>query len=112
MNKTFLEQFLGTSDTVGFLVNFTVAAIGALIMLRYSAIKRDKLSQKTPYHFSKWFLFKDNIGRILNAMLLIYVGIRASDLIFGSEVTFYIALAIGASLDKVSEWVKNLSARG
>lgn len=109
--EQFLEQFLGTKDTIGFGVSYLIAVIGALIMLRFEAAKRDKLSKNTPYHFSAWFLFRDNAIRIFTSLLLIYVGIRFSSLIFGSEVTFYTALVIGASLDKISEWLKNLSAK-
>ena len=92
-------------------MSYLIAVIGALIMLRFEAAKRDKSSKNTPYQFSAWFLFRDNAMRILTSLLLIYVGIRFSNLIFGSEVTFYTALGIGASLDKISGWVKGLSKR-
>jgi len=109
--EQFLEQFLGTKDTLGFGVSYLIAVIGALIMLRFEASKRDKASKNTPYAFNPWFLLRDNLIRIFTSLLLIYVGIRFSDLIFGSEITFYTALVIGASLDKISQWLKNISAR-
>lgn len=109
MKQPFLEQFLGTSDTVTFAVSYLFAIIGSLIMLRYEASKRDKSSPATPYSFNTLFLIKDNLIRIFSSLLLIFVGIRFSSAILGQEVTFYSALVIGASLDKISEYLKNIS---
>jgi hypothetical protein len=111
MKQTFIQQLIGTEDIVQFSVSFTLALIGAFIMLRYEASARDKHSPNTPYGFDIKFLVKDNVLRLANTLALIFVGIRFSNMIFGGEVTFYTALVIGASLDKVSQFLKNLSSK-
>lgn len=108
---SFFEQFIGTSDITYFLVLFAFALIGAFISLRWQVHKRNKRSSATPEPFSWKFMLLDNINRIVVSIFLIFLGLRFSPALLGVEMNEIGAVVLGASLDKVSEGLKNLSLK-
>lgn len=98
----FLSQFLGTTDVPTYAAAFAFALIGAIISLRLKAVKRDKLSDTTPYKFSWRFLFQDNFLQFFSGVLLTFLAFRFTNEFFGKELTMWLAVLIGALNNEVA----------
>lgn len=98
----FLTQFLGTTDLPTYAAAFAFALIGAIISLRLKALKRDKLSDDTPYSFSWKFLLQDNFLQFLTGALLTFLAFRFTNEFFGKELTMWLAVLIGAFNNEVA----------
>lgn len=107
--QNYIEQILGMSDLVMFAITYAFGLLGIFISILWHASNRDKSSQATPVPFSWIFLLKDNIQRITLSLILLFVGIRFSKQMFGQDLTMWVALGVGLTLDKVSQFLKNLS---
>lgn len=101
--KTFLIQFLGSTDISTYLAAFAYALIGALIGLGYQADTRNKRSRSTPNIFSWRFLIKDNIAQMVVGFLLTFVAFRFAVELFGMELTMFKALLVGLSTNSIAE---------
>jgi len=106
-STTFSQSILGGYTIPHVVALLVFAMAGVLISLLIHSTNRDKGSPNTPVKFSLWFLLKDNWKRILLNLLLIVVTIRFCQEITGLQVTEFIALLIGVSYDKLSEFLQN-----
>ena len=110
--KEFFHLFIGNIGGTMFSALFVFAMIGVAINLLLHANTRDQNSPNTPVKFSFKFLLADNWKRILLALLLIYVSIRFTSLIFAIDVTgnnelyLFSAVIIGFAYDKLGEILK------
>lgn len=100
--EKFLTLLLGTNDFPTYLAAFAFALIGAVISLRIKAIRRDKLSDTTPYRFSWRFLFQDNLLQFITGTLLTFLAFRFTNEFFGKELTMWLAVLIGALNNEVA----------
>lgn len=102
-----LKDILGTEIWQPFVTQMFMALIGVSISLLLHAQTRDKYSPATPVKFSIGFLIVDNWKRVVLSLLLIYVFIRFFPEIFGINLSLFWCLAIGLSLDKLAQWLKD-----
>lgn len=109
--STPFERFIGTTDISYFIILFVFALIGAFISLRWQVHTRDKRSTRTPANISWKFMLLDNVSRMATTFLLIFIGIRFSVLLLGSDMTEWGALLLGLGLDKISEMLKNATKK-
>jgi hypothetical protein len=106
--EDFINEFklnmLGPLSLASYASGFLFAAIGAIILLRIKALKRDKLSDSTPYKFSWWFMIRDNIQKLLNGLLLTYVVFRFAPEILNQDFSMFLALLVGLSSTQIAGW--------
>jgi hypothetical protein len=81
--------------------------IGTIINSAFDASTRDKQSSKTPVKWSWKFFIADNIKRYVGTALMLYVCIRFSDKIFGSEPIDWMMVVLGYNIDSIFVFVKN-----
>lgn len=103
---TLMERLFGTVDISYAVSILAFALIGVAISLLIHSTNRDKKKSDTP-KFSFKILIKDNWKRILLNVLLILVTIRFCKQITGLQLNEFIALLIGISFDKLSEFLQN-----
>lgn len=104
---TLIERILGTTDVSYMIAIFVFAMIGVAISLLIHSTNRNPDSFTSPRKFSLSYLIKDNWKRILLNILLILVTIRFSEEIIGVQLNEFVALLIGVSFDKLSEYLQN-----
>lgn len=102
-----IKDILGTEIWQPFFTQYFEALVGVAISLLWHSSTRDSQAPSTPAKFSFSFLLKDNWKRILSSLLLIYVFIRFFPDITGISLSLFWCLAIGLSLDKLSELLKS-----
>lgn len=100
-------SLLGTLSPSQFVALFFLAIIGAVLSMLLQTTNRNISSDQTPKHFSWSFFMQDNWKRIVTALLLIYVSLRFAPEILGINITEFVALGIGFSLDKIAQLLKD-----
>lgn len=88
---------LGNLTVAYYASTMIFALIGALIGLRLSAMKRDKLSDKTPYKFNLWFMLRDNAQRLFTNFLICFVIFRFAGVFISTGFDVMLS-AIGVGL--------------
>ena len=110
-----LHNIIGSSGLAHFVSLMFFALLGATVNLLSNVSKRDKLSPATPVDFSLVFLIRDNWKRCVSSLLLIYLFVRFMPLLLPAQVydaidgdvEFLLAILIGFSFDKLSEFLKD-----
>lgn len=110
----FLKYFVGNMSYAHFWALIAFAIIGATIKLTMNVAARDVQSKATPEKFSFKFMVWDNLPRIINSGLLVYLFIRfpaqlIPDHIYKAippEAEMLVAAVIGFFFDYLSEWLK------
>ena len=106
MNEIKLS-LLGSQSCAAFAALVFFALIGLALSGLLQTTKRNVTSAATPVQFSWKFFLRDNWRRWLTAALLIYVALRFTPELFGMQISTFWALAIGFSLDKVAQFIKD-----
>lgn len=109
----FQENMLGNLSLAYYASTMIFALIGALIGLRLSAMKRDKLSENTPYRFNIWFMIRDNAQRLFTNFLICFVIFRFAGMFItpGVDIMFG-AIGIGLFFDQtVAKLVAKFEAK-
>lgn len=110
-----LHNIIGLGGLQHFFTLLFFAMLGATVNLLNNVQKRDKHSRNTPYRFSLQFLVLDNWKRCVSSLLLIYLFLRFMPLLLPAQVydaisgdmEFVLAILIGFSFDKLSEFLKD-----
>lgn len=105
--KEFLTLLLGEGSLPQLAAAHTFAFLGAILMLLLTVRQRDPNSPRTPEKFSFKFMMCDNAARITATIILIFIFIRFSREIVGTDITMWIAFGIGFGSDKLAEILKN-----
>jgi hypothetical protein len=100
--QKFTELMLGGQDISTYAAYFIFALIGALLSLYVKSLKRDPSSPNTPAKFSWYFLFQDNLMRLVAGFLFSFISFRFSNEFLGTEATMWGAVIIGASTDRLA----------
>lgn len=101
MKEDFYQIILGNFTPGMFLGYIAIMFIGAAISLLMDVSKRDKTSRRSPNRFSWWFLLKDNIKRFFLVILIMYVFIRFSDMLFEGQPLDWVLLIMGYNFDNL-----------
>jgi hypothetical protein len=102
-----IKDFFGTDTFYPFLIQLWWAGIGIIVSLLWHAATRDASAPSTPYKFDFLFLLKDNWKRILLSCLEVYIVLVFFKEFTGLELSRFWCLAIGLSLDKISQLIKD-----
>jgi hypothetical protein len=109
VKQNYIEQILGMADVKLFLIVYAFGLLGVLMSILLHVNGRDKTSPDTPVPFSWKFFIQDNLQRIVTALILLFLGIRFAGEMFGMGITMWTALVVGFCLDKVAQFLKNMS---
>lgn len=93
-------------DIVDFLSYAFFACVGIAFTLLAGTLLRDKASVDSPSDFSYSYLIWDNAKRILLSIIAVAVSIRFAPELFGFDMSFFKAFAIGASFDGLALIIK------
>jgi hypothetical protein len=103
----FMQQFLGGISPGMLAAGFVFALLGVALSLLLNTTKRDPLAARTPVEFSWSFFWSDNSVRIYRsaatALIVIFLSLRFSKELIGSELTMLYSFGIGFGLDKAIE---------
>lgn len=110
-----INNIIGANGAQHFFTLMFFALLGATVNLLSNVSKRDKLSPATPVDFSLVFLVRDNCKRCASSLLLIYIFVRFMPLLLpaqvydaiGGDMELVLAILIGFSFDKLSEFLKD-----
>jgi hypothetical protein len=105
--KEFATTLLGDQTLSHFAALLFFALFGTAVSLLIQATTRDVSSPATPVYFSWPFFFSDNWKRITLGFMLILIALRFTPQLFGMPINEWWALAIGFSLDKVAQALKD-----
>lgn len=109
----FQKNMLGNLSLAYYASTMLFALIGALIGLRISALKRDKLSENTPQKFKLCFMIRDNAQRLFTNFLICFVIFRFAGIFItpGVDIMFG-AIGIGLFFDQtVAKLVAKFEAK-
>jgi hypothetical protein len=98
----FQRNMLGSLTMAYYASTMLFALIGAIIGLRISSLKRDKLSPNTPQKFNLWFMIRDNAQRLFTSFLICFVIFRFAGTFItnpGVDLMMY-AVGIGLFFDQ------------
>jgi hypothetical protein len=101
------KLLLADLTTEYFLAMLLFALLGVIISLLIHSTNRSPGSKRSPYRFTFSFLFRDNGQRLILNTLLILVTLRFSQELLGVTIKPFVALLIGVSFDKLSEFLRN-----
>ena len=99
--EDFTQVLLGNFTLGSVLGYMAIMAIGAAFSLLLDVKGRDKTSRRSPNRFSWWFLLKDNIKRLFLVILIMYVFIRFSDMLFEGQPLDWVLLIMGYNFDNL-----------
>ena len=110
--KTFLDWIIGNMPVAKFLAALVFALIGIAISTLIDVVTRRKDNGKSPTKFKFSFLVYDNkqkfITSIVLNILLVLVFIRFTNEFINVELSMFIALLIGASIDNLLVYFKKI----
>ena len=99
MREDFYQIILGQFTPGMFLGYIAIMLIGVAISLLIDVKDRDKGSKRSPRNFSWWFLITDNVKRFISVLLILYVFIRFSDMLFQGQPLDWVLLVMGYNFD-------------
>jgi len=107
----FQNNMLGDLTIAGYASGMIMALVGAILMLRINAKKRDISSESTPYKFSWSFLVQDNLQRLITGFLLTYAAFRFAPQILQNDFSMFTAFLTGACFDQVAKLISKLQLK-
>lgn len=114
----FITGFLGNRTLDVYAICFVFAALGAYIITRIRAQKRDKSAEGTPYKFNVWFMIFHNVKDVFFSLSISFVVFRFSNYWIDDETKLYlyafllgfcfnaVVWALGRLEEKLSERIK------
>ena len=105
--QEFLTILFGQLSVGAFLAYLALMMIGVVINATLDVSQRDKQSPNTPVKFSWWFFIRDNAKRFAGTILVLFICIRFSEHLFGSEPLDWMMVVLGYNADSLMQFVKN-----
>ena len=105
--EDFTQVLLGNFTLGSVLGYMAIMAIGAALSLLLDVKGRDKTSRRSPNRFSWWFLLRDNLKRLFLVVLIMYVFIRFSDMLFEGQPLDWVLLVMGYNFDNLISKARN-----
>mgnify|MGYP003338845954 CR=1 FL=1 len=96
-----LELIFGTNDWRFLLAGFFYLNVGIFLASVVNTTGREPNSDRTPFRFSWRFFAKDNWKRWAKSVLFGVVAMRFCHELLNQQLTTYIALMIGFSIDGI-----------
>lgn len=95
------ELIFGTTDIWVLIAGFFYLNVGIFLASVLNTTGREPKSERTPFRFSWKFFAKDNWKRWFKSVLFGIIAMRFSEELLNAELTAYVALMIGFSIDGI-----------
>lgn len=96
-----IELIFSTSDWRFLIAGFFYLNVGIFLASVINTTRREPNSERTPFRFSWKFFGQDNWKRWLKSIVFGLLAMRFSQEILNQNLTVYLALTIGVSIDAI-----------